>query len=545
VTPAAGGVTRGSGLALILSAADVNGEPFVVDKVMPETVIDVASLLERADRYGCRAELDGKLALIGMRLPQKRGSLTPTPLVVVFLVRRPFNVKGTQSPIEICAYVLDLKANDELLHGRGEVRLCGLREEVSPALLRRAAGEDKAGERRSWSLLGCGSVGSKIAVHLARRGHGPTLVADHYLMSPHNYARHALLPRPAECADYLESKPHLLAEALAGFKQPAEIETGDIVRVSATPEGRAKIGGSDFVLNTTGSSLIREALSHQSWEERPQIGEAHLLGGGAAAYSAFEGAGGNPGASDLAAESYRLIAEEPELSSKVFGAEAEAIEIGQGCSTVSFAMPDDRLSAFTGALSETVARRLRTDPRTGGEINIGRLAADGLSQSWSRHTVPPWIVLRGDGGHKVRISPRVDEAIRRSIAERPGVETGGVIVGRYSEIGEAFQVVDLMPAPPDSTFSAARFTLGVEGLRPAIKRLRRLTGGSLYVIGTWHNHLVPSGPSILDAETATRLALRQAFPVLLLIAHSEGYSCLTAETVPPEQEREGKRRAQA
>ena len=153
---------------------------------------------------------------------------------------------------------------------------------------------------------------------------------------------------------------------------------------------------------------------------------------------------------------------------------------------------------------------------------------DGLSQSWTKAEIEPRIVVRSDA-IEVRISPRVDAEIRVAIAARPGVETGGVIVGRYSQIGEAFQVVDLMPAPPDSVFSAERFVLGVEGLRQSVRRLLEESGGSLYVLGTWHNHLVPSGASALDMATAARLSLRQFFPVLMLIAHPEGYSFLAAE----------------
>ena len=121
--------------------------------------------------------------------------------------------------------------------------------------------------------------------------------------------------------------------------------------------------------------------------------------------------------------------------------------------------------------------------------------------------------------------------IRAEIASKPGVETGGVIVGRYSQIGETFQVVDIMPAPPDSIFSAERFTLGTIGLKAAIRQILKDTGRSLYVLGTWHNHLVASGPSALDAETAVRLSMRQYFPVLMLIAHPEGYTCLITEAI--------------
>ena len=521
-------VSRGRSIALVVGAPDAEGGPTIIDTTVPESVSSVEDLLERAGHYGCRDAIRSKLDYIGLLVAQ--GTIAPTPLVIVFLVRRPFRITGSDSPIEICSYVLDLQPGEGLLHQNGEVRLCGLREEISTSLLMRASGDAATAPQRPWMLLGCGSVGSKIAVHLARRGLGPSKVIDRALMSPHNYARHSLMPESRARGGLITFKTDALARALLGFQSTIGVEREDVVELVATDAGRKGLGDAELFLNTTGSSVVREALVSQQWENRPVFGEAHLLGAGAVAYAAFEGAGGNPSLSDLAAESYRLIASDPAIRGKVFGATAEAVEIGQGCGTLTFPMPDTRLSTFAAGLSEVVTRRLRDNEHTPptGQIHMGQMLPDGLSQSWRSVEVDPWIVV-DLGGRYVHVSARVDTMIRRAIAARPGVETGGVIVGRYLQMSETFQVVDLIEAPPDSIFTAARFTLGIEGLRPAIARLTREAGGSLYVLGTWHNHLEPSGPSLLDAATAAHLALRQFYPVLMLIAHAEGYSGLITE----------------
>lgn len=523
------GVSRGQGVALIVSAPDTEGAPTIVGSTMPESVASIDDLIERARFYGCEQAFRAKLDFIGLLVAQQK--FVATPLAVVFLVRRPFRLTNSTSSIEICSYVLDLRPGEGLLYsGGGEVRLCGLREEISPTLLQRASGDDETAERGSWVLLGCGSVGSKIAIHMARRGFGPKGVVDRAMMSPHNYARHGLLPRPGVRGGHITFKADALADALAGFQCAAAVGRSSITNLLATPEGRPWFETGGIVLNTTGSGVVRETLVGQEWGKRPTLGEAHLLGAGSVAYSAFEGANGNPSLSDLTTESYRLIAADPAIRDRVFNAKAEAIEIGQGCGALTFPMPDGRLSAFVGGLGETLYKRARfAEPAlASGQINLGYLLADGLSQSWRTIEVDPWIAFE-IGGCRVRISARVDAMIRRAIAARPGVETGGVIVGRYVQMSETFQIVDLVEAPSDSIFTAARFTLGTVGLRASISRLMRESGGSLYVLGTWHNHLVPSGPSSLDTATAARLALRQFYPVLMLIAHAEGYSGLVTE----------------
>lgn len=523
-------IFKGTSIGLIAWAPDRSpGQPFLADQYLPETVSTVSDLFLRAEQYGCRQRIEAKLNHIAYEADGR--DLTSIPIAITFLARRPYNVIGTNSAIELCSYLIDLAEFGTLTNYlQASVRMCSLREQLSFEVLRRASGLDELPDRPTWTLVGCGSVGSKIAVHLARRGQGPHLVVDNGLMAPHNYARHALLPTGFAEHDLVSAKSALLADGLERLKQKPAFATDDITAACASPDGRARIApaGCYLLLNTTASTVVRERLSFVDWEGRPPIAEAHLLGAGRVAYAAFEALGGNPSISDLAAESYRLIAANKRLRDHVFSAEAEAIVIGQGCSAATFPMPDDRLSALTSGLSQIVGARLREGAQREAEIHLAELGDDGLSQTWSRYAVQPWIIPYKDGV-QVRISARVDEQIRAEIASRPGSETGGVIVGRFSQIGNAFQVVDVIPAPPDSTFSRDKFVLGTEGLKARIRTLVNDSGGSLYVLGTWHNHLIESGPSELDAETALSLALKQYFPTLVLIALPEGYTCVIAE----------------
>lgn len=520
----------GRSIGLVSWAPDVSpGQPFIAGRYVPETVATVSDLRNRAAEYGCGAQLDPKLNHLGLLADQ--GKLAAVPVAITFLARRPYNIIGTTSPIELCSYLIDLSALRDITKlDQAPVRICGLREQLSVEILRRASGLVESEHRPSWALIGCGSVGSKIAVHMARRGQSPTLVTDNRAMAPHNYARHALFPTEATERGFLNAKASLLGESLAQLRDKPTTEVSDVIATCETADGRARIApeGLNLLLNTTASTVVRERLSFLDWEHRPPIAEAHLLGAGHIAYAAFEGPGGNPSISDLAAESYRLIAANERLRDRVFSAEAEAIVIGQGCSAATFPMPDDRLSALTSGLSQIVSKHVQEGAQSGAEIHLAELADDGLSQTWSRHTVPPWKIIEADG-FSIRISADVDARIRADVAAQPDTETGGVIVGRFSQIGNAFQVVDVIPAPPDSTFSPEKFVLGTVGLKAKIRTLISNSGGSLYVLGTWHNHLVKSGPSGLDAATALKLAIKQYFPTLLLIALPEGYTCVVAE----------------
>jgi hypothetical protein len=129
------------------------------------------------------------------------------------------------------------------------------------------------------------------------------------------------------------------------------------------------------------------------------------------------------------------------------------------------------------------------------------------------------------------ISPAVDAEIKAEIARRSDSETGGILFGRYCDVTESFHVVGSLPAPLDSKFSADEFVLGTEGLRPVLTNLIEGSGGALYPLGTWHNHHIPSGPSLKDMGTAVLLSGMQFFPLLMLIHTPAGYHALSVETL--------------
>lgn len=541
------GIRKGGTLGLIAwSGKTPGGQPFVASRYLPESVTDVRTLIARAGDLGCGEHLTARLGLLQERMSGRRFKVA-IPLLVVLLVRRPVELIGTDTTVEMLPYVIELKGSDDLSPTSvTPVRIAMHRDEISVDLLRGASGEPK-GERRAWTLLGCGSVGSKLAIHMGRAGMGPSVVIDKKAMAPHNMARHALLPlSPGGSVSY--SKSGFLAHALEGLAQKPTAVNADIVGALTDP-GRAlaRLLAPDHfaVVNATASISVREALAQpRVAASRPRTIEACLLGGGKIGYLGVEGPSANPRTDDLAVEAYRLLGDDPGVRDIVFGeaAEARAIDVGQGCSSLTFPMPDASLSAMAAPMATALARYQASGlPDDQGHLVLGRSSDDGLGSRWERTAIPAFVEASGtDIGIVTRISGRVHDAICREVASKPDSETGGVIVGRFSEATETFHVVDLIEAPPDSRFSREEFVLGVEGLRERITELVRRTNGAIYPLGTWHNHLVTSGPSPKDLKTALHLAPAQTTPLLMLIHTPGGYSMAVAEVVkrpsiPPTQ----------
>lgn len=513
-----------------------DGSLFIADQYRPESVHTVQDLLKRADELGCGRAVRSKFALLWFLLDGKSLS-KPLVVAVALLARRPFHLAGEASPIELCLYLVEVtKAADVEDISKHQVRLLGHRDVLTPKLLRQASGLEGQGQAPSWVLFGAGSLGTKVALHLARQNYGPVGIVDQSWMLPHNFARHALVPMGTR-AILWQPKANLLAETLQRLGTDCTVGLFDIVDACMS-RGQALQKevwtGKSFILDTTGSPSVTEALCAPTVVDRPPAIRASLLAAGQVAYCGIEGPDNNPSLVDLQAESYRLMSQDPGMIEKVFSLPGQAVMLGQGCASVTSPMTDAFLSASAAPIAARIARTAEEGMPVTGEILLGRISEDCLGQAWRKESVPAFTTVPSDGMPTVRLSSRVIELMDEEVARWPGVETGGIVVGRFSEVANAFIIVDLIAAPPDSTRGPHEFRLGVDGLSDAISRLVADGAGTLYPLGTWHSHLGDTGPSDVDLVTGALLAVGQSFPALLLIKTPVGFRTLFAEAFDPE-----------
>lgn len=388
------------------------------------------------------------------------------------------------------------------------------RDTPNPALLRRVSG---APEIAPVVMLGCGSVGSKMAMHLARSGVQIPVVSDRSSLLPHNMARHALARPPVA-----RSKAAELAVELAQIGQSPQVHEDDLVFDLPEREKRRILLPRDAgcAVNTTASLAVREALSSLAAKEvKPRLAEAALFGRGQGGFLLIDGAAHSPTLSDLTAELY-ATARSPRLRTLLFDPDhgLAEVQIGQGCSSLTMPMTDMRLSAMTAGLTEQLVQELRA-PAGDGRIIVATTTGGSPDTSWTRQSVPPFAVVDVEGadGWTLRIARRVLDEIYTEVARWPAAETGGLMIGTCSARLRTVTVVDLLPAPPDSQRSAGRFVLGTEGLVAAIKARHAESGSTLFDVGTWHSHLADEGPSALDRKTAAELAAERPPPSALLI----------------------------
>ena len=530
----------GKSLALVVwPGKEPSGKEVICGEYTPETVTDLASLKARAALFGCAKELEDALAWLA-RCAGEYDKAGPFSLAVVLCARRPFHLIGSPSPIELCSYLVDFFANNAFPDGDATpVRPAGHRDRIAPSLLVRMANVGDTAEPHAWSLVGAGSLGSKLALHMARAGRGPQAIIDKGTMSPHNYARHALIPRGDDMQILsMDAKARLLSVAVAGFGQaPAPTPLcHDVCRVlekrSLAREAWPKKTWA--IVNATASLRVRAALV-ASTDLPARVIEGALYAQGTLGMIAAEGPDRNPNSNDLIAEFYALFQKDASFRETIFGtggSDLARVATGEGCGSVTMRLSDARISHYGAALAEYMLSRQQDSlPTHGGELLIGCLDESGLGVSWRSVAVPPVTVTRPDNGREwtVRVHARAMQGIQDDVARWPHVETGGILVGRQDEVSSAFHVVDVIEAPPDSQRSPIEFVLGTEGLNKRIEDYASSTNWSLYCLGTWHSHLAPSGPSNVDRQTARAVALARLAPSVLLIHTPRGFRALIAD----------------
>lgn len=521
----------GSGPALVVwSGAGNTQADHTYDRYLPDDVQSVGELLQRARLFGLAERLTK--ALPHLDVSSKAHSKLVVPLVVLLLVRRPRPLIGSDSQIEIFGYVLPrLRPGGAFENASDPVRPLGLRGSVEPRVLRRMSG---AREMAPWALLGAGSLGSKVALHLAREANPPCIVADPAMLSPHNAARHSLYPeRAGEFSGWLQGKANALSGVLGAFGDRPRAVTGDHRQLVSELRSMKLSERPAWVVNTTASLHVRESLSRTEYDDIPPVVEMTLFGRAAVGYVAMEGPARNPNSFELVAELYHIASNDRSFGTLLFGeSPASRVVLGQGCGSFTTVMSDARLSGQAAVMTETFGS-LR--PGDGSSIRI-ILKTEPLGLDVRHIEVLPFVRVPVEGreGWSVSLPERVVAKMKSDMESHPNTETGGVIVGYASLTARRIVVTDIVCAPPDSRRTASSFILGTSGLEDTLSKVEVESGGVLRRLGTWHSHLGGAAPSAIDWKSAELVSGEVSGPMVLIIKGNDGFRAISRPPQLPE-----------
>jgi integrative and conjugative element protein (TIGR02256 family) len=515
----------------------------IVDRYLPESIYSLHQLHERAKVYGCYEPLRNVFVSLCWAIKEASLNMPIFRIFIILCVRRPCYLIGDDSSLELIPYVVECHVEDaKLPFAESAIRIrkdspvfpLGHRHALTSNLLKSMSGGTDTMKDGPVVHIGCGSVGSKIAMHLARSGHGPFKLIDKAAFSPHNVARHALIPVPEIPG---QPKASLLAEQIKMLRTEAEPYNDDIAGLFQRPDIKTLVFPHDtrLVIESTGSMAVRELLVALSPKKLTgRLLHAALYESGKIGIMAFEGRSRNPNICDLVIRFWDERVDNHDTSSKlqIFSDPMSRQEVGLGCGSHTMVMPDTRVSLYAAGIAERARQVLEGSATQNGELWIGTLEENELQVSWRFVELGQTKVLSVKAKNKweIRILEQASNQILKEAKRYEEIETGGVLIGRISLSRRCFTISRVIEAPPDSKRSQNSFILGTQGLKKKVKEIHDKSGGFLNYVGTWHSHPKGSEPSALDKDSLERMKrLRFGAPAIGLIWMPSGFKAIIDE----------------
>jgi integrative and conjugative element protein (TIGR02256 family) len=515
----------------------------IVDQYLPEGIYSLHQLYERAKEYGCYEPLRNVFVSLCWAIKEASLDMPIFPIFIILCARRPCDLIGDDSSLELIPYVVECHVEDaQLPFSESAIRIrkdspvfpLGHRHALTSNLLRRMSGGTDTMKDGHIVHIGCGSVGSKIAMHLARSGYGPFKLIDKAAFSPHNVARHALIP----VSDIPgQPKASFLAEQIKMLRTEAEPYNDDIATLCQRSDIKTLVfpHNTRLVIESTGSIAVRELLVALSPKKLAgRLLHAALYESGRIGIMAFEGRGRNPNVCDLVIRYWDERVDNHDIRSKlqIFSDEMSRQEVGLGCGSHTMVMADTRVSLYAAGIAERARHVLEGGANQNGELWIGTLEANELQVSWRLVELGQTKVLSVKAKNKweIRILEQALDQISKEAERYEEIETGGVLIGRISLTRRCFTVARVIEAPPDSKRSQSSFVLGTQGLKKKVKEIHDKSSGFLNYVGTWHSHPKGGEPSILDKDSLERMKrLRFGAPAIGLIWMPSGFKAIIDE----------------
>lgn len=429
-------------------------------------------------------------------------------IIVALAIHRPCKIINSDENIEILNFVINKskpRKNKKRVLPNCSVGLLAHINNTSPKLLKKLSGSRQSIDNTSpIALLGCGSLGSKIGLHLARNGNGPIFCVDHDIFLPHNNARHGL------SLTARINKAEQLALSISSI-------TGLFFEPSKTSAIKTDFSKARIIIDTTASFAVRSFLMAD--KSLPPIISQGIYGGGKLGVSLIEAPEKNIRLDDLWATLYLLCLEREWLRKIIFVEQKENVSIGQGCGSYTVIMKDASLSLFAASMSLITQNFLETSLPQKGEIVLTRIQNDIDLFSERVETSGAYdVTSMSKKPWNVRVQGHVQERMEKQSMAAGFNETGGCLIGSVFLFPKTIVITDILPPPPDSISTPTMFVLGTEGLEQRIKAIERKTRGKVTYLGTWHSHPRGGGASRTDKNTASRLLfVRNYEPTVCLV----------------------------
>jgi len=123
----------------------------------------------------------------------------------------------------------------------------------------------------------------------------------------------------------------------------------------------------------------------------------------------------------------------------------------------------------------------------------------------------------------VKVGKDAYDSMVATCRKSPNRETGGILVGKYSNGGTTAKIMEALPPTVDSVRTSSTFSRGIHGLSKALFSRWGKTGS--HYIGEWHYHPLGKGePSGRDTsqmiDFAREESMQSPVPIMAIVFRS-------------------------
>ena len=520
----AAGPNRNTGIAS--TAAIVLLSEDICDSYTADHPESFSKLLQFANRFGLRELLDARYKQVVKALVKsnhQHHEVVVRQFFVVFAVKRPYKVIGANDDVELFAYRVDVQVNSSgMLMGESLCSPIMIQDVCTPRLLSAVSGEQEA-PQADLTVLGCGSLGSKISLHLAKLGRYAFHVVDHSYLSMHNNARHGIIETDA--FDCIQMKSELVAKEIRKLGVVATSSSEDVRRLER-PLQFGKKSNCRFIVDTTASLAVRHHLSSLTGELPGRLGQTYLLNRSRLGVLLIEGENRNPRVDDLNALLYQLGGEDDSLLESIYRFEGpQANHFAEGCGSFTTRMSDIDISVPAASIAGQINQALSQAPngQTEGLLNLTSVGMNYGTEVSALSVAATTVYPRTENrSWEVRVLDRVVQTIEEQSLKYPDEENGGLLVGQYDAFSNIVYISGIVDAPEDTERAPDKLVLGTKGLEEHFIHLAKRTHGKLAFLGTWHSHIGEQPASQLDMTTLKYLRGSADSPIVMLLQSPRG-----------------------
>jgi len=442
---------------------------------------------------------------------------------ITIVIPRPQKLISSKSFIEILNFVVS--ANGEYKPDNGgwnysaKVFSMGHRTPLSLRRAREISSQPPEFEIGRILLLGCGAVGSKLALHLARSGQGAMTLVDFDDLSPHNLVRHSLFYESLG-----RNKAEALQQAIKGIYYADDKVSVESYKISVVDllldKTKDVLHNHSWLIDATASSMVLNLLCQTDFPQTLSCCRCEIADEGRFSLFSVEGLGRNPRLDDIQAFLFDLAINNLEISQwlknnqkqreEIVGSVLEDIYIGISCSSETMRLADELISLHTASFATGLRRYAKqTSVNKTGVLQIGHFNEDGQIAAVVQYidVLPVTrLTARNDPAWEVRLRHGFETEMKVCLKRSRPNETGGLLIGMINLKRKIIYVTRVLPAPLDSKSSPYIFVRGIQDIPKQVLEIQDNTGGMLGYVGEWHTHPIGGGSlSSMDMETVNKI----------------------------------------